>query len=107
MNEEQVERVAKAAAYSVRQPNDASADADEYWAHTGSLGQHTWRVAVTAAIAAMPDTSALKSAIMPFSDAVYNDNGDVTIDTSHIRQRDWINARIAVRAIAGEDKSDA
>lgn len=53
-SEDQVEIVAKAMAYSVKQPNDASADADEYWEHTGPQGQLTWMVAAQAAIAAMP-----------------------------------------------------
>lgn len=56
---EQVERVAMAMAYSIRQPNDVSQSAAEYWAHTGSAGQHTWLTAARAAIAAMqPDDAA-------------------------------------------------
>lgn len=51
-----VERVAKAAAYSIRQPNDVSRDADEYWEYTGDAAKHTWRVAITAALSAMPTT---------------------------------------------------
>jgi phosphoribosyl-ATP pyrophosphohydrolase len=48
-----VERVARAMAFSVKQPNDASSDADEYWHHTGEHGRATWMIAARAAIAAM------------------------------------------------------
>tara|TARA_R110000850_G_scaffold23358_1_gene69098 strand:+ start:28704 stop:29039 length:336 start_codon:yes stop_codon:yes gene_type:complete len=53
-DEDMVERVAKAAAYSIRQPNDVSRDADEYWDWTGGAAKHTWRVAIAAAITALP-----------------------------------------------------
>lgn len=56
-DEKTVERVAKAMAFSVIQPNDASADAEEYWKHTGDLTKHTWKTAARAAISAMPDTT--------------------------------------------------
>jgi hypothetical protein len=56
-DEQTVERVAKAMAFSVMQPNDASADAEEYWKHTGDLTKHTWKTAARAAISAMPDTT--------------------------------------------------
>lgn len=34
-----------------------------------------------------------RAVIKPFSDEVYNDNGDVTLDTSHLRTQDWLRAR--------------
>jgi hypothetical protein len=43
----------------------------------------------------------LAEALKPFADAVYNDNGDVTLDTSHIRRQDWLRARAAKGADNG------
>lgn len=53
MNDD-VERVAMASAFSIRQPNDVSADAVEYWDYTNEAAKNTWRVAIKAAISAMP-----------------------------------------------------
>lgn len=37
--------------------------------------------------------TALEAALRPFSVAVYNDNGDVTISTGHLTTQDWLRAR--------------
>ena len=42
---------------------------------------------------------ALVEAARPFSAAVFNDNGDVTISTGHLQRRDWINLCAALRAL--------
>ena len=34
----------------------------------------------------------VREALRPFADAVYNDNGDVTITTSRIDHDDWFRA---------------
>lgn len=35
----------------------------------------------------------LEAALRPFSNVVYNDNGDVTLSFSHLRQEDYMRAR--------------
>ena len=40
--------------------------------------------------------SRLQKAVKPFYAAVFNDNGDVTISTGHITNRDWINLSTAM-----------
>jgi len=59
-----VERVARAMAFSVKQPNDASSDADEYWHHTGEHGRATWMIAARAAIAAMQPSVAQAAKVL-------------------------------------------
>lgn len=51
------EKVARAMAYSVRQPNDCALNADDYWQNTGSSGQHAWLVAAGAALAVIGPAS--------------------------------------------------
>lgn len=50
--------------------------------------------------AAEAKVAELTNALLPFDHAVYNDNGDVTIDTSHIETRDWLRVR---SILAGEE----
>lgn len=38
----------------------------------------------------------LEAALRPFASAAYNDNGDVTISTGHIRTEDWLRAKRAI-----------
>jgi hypothetical protein len=38
----------------------------------------------------------LDDAARPFAGAVYNDNGDVTLSTSHVREADWATLRDAI-----------
>jgi hypothetical protein len=52
-------------------------------------------------ILADPRVQALVKALKPFADTVFNDNGDVTIDSSYITRRDYLRARTALRAIEG------
>ena len=40
---------------------------------------------------------ALVDALRPFSAAVFNDNGDVTISTGHLKRQDWLKLRAALR----------
>jgi hypothetical protein len=47
----------------------------------------------------------MEEALKPFADAVYNDNGDVTIDTSHIQRHHWLKARTALRALSKETRT--
>ena len=47
-------------------------------------------------------SAALVDAVMPFYAAVFNDNGDVTIDTGHLTTSDWLKLDRAVRAAAKE-----
>ena len=63
-----VERVARAMAFSVKQPNDASRDADEYWHHTGEHGRATWMIAARAAIAAMQPSVAQAAKVLSQSE---------------------------------------
>lgn len=44
----------------------------------------------------------LRGTLKPFGDAVYNDNGDVTIDQSHVHRGHWLTARAALQRKAGE-----
>ena len=41
----------------------------------------------------------LVGALRPFSAAVFNDNGDVTISTGHLKRQDWLKLRAALRAL--------
>jgi hypothetical protein len=41
-------------------------------------------------------------ALKPFAAAVFNDNGDVTIDTSHLRTREYMAASAALSTNAEE-----
>jgi hypothetical protein len=54
--------------------------------------------APTPSEAARPEVQALMEALKPFADAVFNDNGDVTIDSSRISRRDYMRARAALAA---------
>ena len=40
---------------------------------------------------------ALVETLRPFSAAVFNDNGDVTISTGHLTRRDWLKLSAALR----------
>ena len=42
---------------------------------------------------------ALVESLRPFSAAVFNDNGDVTISTGHLKRQDWLKLRAALRAL--------
>lgn len=44
-----------------------------------------------------------KEALRPFAACVFNDNGDVTIDTSHLRTQDYMRAKSAIASLQGED----
>lgn len=102
-----VEQVAKAMAFSVRQPNDASGDADEYWAHTGSVGQYTWTVAARAAISAMPDTTAINALLIEVSEVAEDAYGyDHIYETTfhgHVYEK-LSDALKSYRASMGMDK---
>lgn len=39
----------------------------------------------------------LRKALRPFSAAVFNDNGDVTISTGHLTTQDWLGAHAALK----------
>jgi len=49
---------------------------------------------------------ALVDALRPFSAAVFNDNGDVTISTGHLKRQDWLKLRAALRDLE-QGASDA
>lgn len=40
----------------------------------------------------MLDLSDVRQTLKPFSNCVFNDNGDVTIDQSHLTKADWLAA---------------
>lgn len=42
-------------------------------------------------------THAPREALKPFAACVFNDNGDITIDTSHLRTADYVAAKKALR----------
>ena len=44
-----------------------------------------------------------KEALRPFAACIFNDNGDITIDTSHLRTEDYMRAKSALASIQGED----
>lgn len=44
----------------------------------------------------------LRAAIRPFADCVYNDNGDVTIDTSSLRTGAWVVVRAVLQSKGDE-----
>jgi hypothetical protein len=46
-----------------------------------------------------PEVRALVEALRPFANAVFNDNGDVTIDSSRITRHDYMRARTALAAL--------
>jgi hypothetical protein len=43
-----------------------------------------------------------KEALRPFAACVFNDNGDITIDTSHLRTEDYMRAKSALASLQGE-----
>jgi hypothetical protein len=49
----------------------------------------------------LPEIKALIEAARPFYAAVFNDNGDVTVETSHIVTRDWARMHAALAALKG------
>jgi hypothetical protein len=44
-----------------------------------------------------------KEALRPFAACIFNDNGDITIDTSHLRTEDYMRAKSALASLQGED----
>lgn len=44
------------------------------------------------------ENSALRVALLPFANAVFNDNGDMTVDHSVATHDDYCNAYFALRA---------
>ena len=44
-----------------------------------------------------------KEALRPFAACIFNDNGDITIDTSHLRTEDYMRAKSALVSLQGED----
>ena len=44
----------------------------------------------------------LVEAARPFSAAVFNDNGDVTISTGHLKRQDWLKLRAALARLEGD-----
>jgi hypothetical protein len=62
-----------------------------------------WNDADNARIAAESRIAQLEAALRPFADAAYSDNGDVTIDMSHIRTQDWLKARSVYATRATEE----
>ena len=53
--EDKVLQIAKAMAYSIRQPNDLSKDAGDYWDHTGESARHSWRTVAVVAVRIMEE----------------------------------------------------
>jgi hypothetical protein len=49
-----IEEFAKAMAYAIRQPNDISNDADDYWGYTCRASQETWKQAAAAGLRVLP-----------------------------------------------------
>lgn len=69
-------------------------------------GCHHIRATNTTPPAAPTDNTALVEALKPFGDAVYNDNGDVTIDQSHLTRGHWLSARAALSRPAPQAVTD-
>jgi hypothetical protein len=49
-----IEAFAKEMAYAIRQPNDVSNDADDYWNYTCRASQETWKQAAAAGLRVLP-----------------------------------------------------
>jgi hypothetical protein len=49
-----IEAFAKEMAYAIRQPNDVSNDADDYWNYTCVASQETWKQAAAAGLRVLP-----------------------------------------------------
>ncbi len=50
-----LEQLAKRMAYSIRQPNDVSVDADDYWTHTSEAAQHSWKTVARVVVVDAPE----------------------------------------------------
>jgi hypothetical protein len=48
---------------------------------------------------ALPEIAALVEAARLFGAAVFNDNGDVTISTGHLKRQDWLRLNSALAAL--------
>lgn len=48
-----------------------------------------------------PDVTALVEALRPFDCCVFNDNGDVTVSTGHLKTTDWLRLARALARLKG------
>lgn len=58
---------------------------------------HVFRQLWAALTASQARAERAEAALKPFASAVFNDNGDVTLSTGHLRHADWDRARLAMR----------
>ena len=90
--------------WAAQQPRRKVGAADPpYWDRGNSDAEVKCRetaARILAAIEPGPGVLALVEALRPFTACVFNDNGDVTIDTGHLTRVDWLKMCAAAKALA-------
>jgi hypothetical protein len=62
---------------------------------------------LTLAAGLLTQTEKMATALKPFSDAVYDDNGDMTVSAGEVKYDDFVRAYFALRALPPTKQGEA